>query len=110
MMQGTPFTGKITITVRIDKDGNPTTRGPGDLTGEYKKNPVEVGAKERILSLIRQRCHQASSATGNRVRLDRRERSGFFSDSRESDRNSSRATFQTFLSVEPDTDSRLQTS
>jgi cytochrome c-type biogenesis protein CcmH len=45
MMQGTPFTGKINITVRLDKDGNPATRGPGDLTGEYKKNPVEVGTK-----------------------------------------------------------------
>ena len=45
MMQGTPFTGKINITVRVDKDGNPTTRGTGDMTGEYKKNPVEVGAK-----------------------------------------------------------------
>jgi hypothetical protein len=29
----------------LDKDGNPTTRGAGDLTGEYKKNPVEVGVK-----------------------------------------------------------------
>jgi hypothetical protein len=29
----------------LDKDGNPTTRGAGDLTGEYKKNPAEVGAK-----------------------------------------------------------------
>jgi cytochrome c-type biogenesis protein CcmH len=45
MMQGTPFTGKVDLTVRLDKDGNPTTRGPGDLTGDYKKNPVEVGAK-----------------------------------------------------------------
>jgi cytochrome c-type biogenesis protein CcmH len=45
MMQGTPFSGKIDITVRLDKDGNPTTRGAGDLTGEYKKNPAEVGAK-----------------------------------------------------------------
>jgi hypothetical protein len=45
MMQGTPFTGKINITVRLDKDGNPTTRGAGDLIGEYKKNPAEVGAK-----------------------------------------------------------------
>jgi cytochrome c-type biogenesis protein CcmH len=44
MMQGMPFTGKINITVRLDKDGNPTTRGPGDMTGDYKKNPVEVGA------------------------------------------------------------------
>jgi len=45
MMQGTPFTGKINIVVRLDKDGNPTTRGAGDLTGEYKKNPAEVGTK-----------------------------------------------------------------
>ncbi len=45
MMQGGPFTGKINITVRLDKDGNPTTRGAGDVTGEYKKNPVEVGSK-----------------------------------------------------------------
>jgi len=45
MMQGTPFSGKITITVRLDKDGNPTTRGAGDLAGEYKKNPAEVGTK-----------------------------------------------------------------
>jgi cytochrome c-type biogenesis protein CcmH len=45
MMQGTPFTGKINITVRVDKDGNPSTRGPGDMTGEYKKNPAEVGSK-----------------------------------------------------------------
>jgi cytochrome c-type biogenesis protein CcmH len=45
MMQGTPFTGKINITVRLDKDGNPITRSPGDMTGDYKKNPVDVGAK-----------------------------------------------------------------
>lgn len=45
MMQGTPFMGKINITARLDKDGNPTTRGAGDLAGEYKKNPAEVGAK-----------------------------------------------------------------
>ena len=43
MMQGLPFTGKLNITARLDKDGNPTTRGPGDLSGDYKKNPVEVG-------------------------------------------------------------------
>jgi len=35
MMQGTLFTGKITV--RFDKDGIPTTRGPGDMTSEYKK-------------------------------------------------------------------------
>jgi cytochrome c-type biogenesis protein CcmH len=45
MMQGAAFTGKISITLRLDKDGNPATREAGDMTGEYKKNPVEVGAK-----------------------------------------------------------------
>ena len=45
MMQGTPFSGKVNLTVRLDKDGNPTTRGAGDLTGEYKKNPAMVGTK-----------------------------------------------------------------
>jgi hypothetical protein len=45
MMQGRPFSGKVTIIVRLDKDGDATTRDPGDLTGEYKKNPVEVGSK-----------------------------------------------------------------
>jgi cytochrome c-type biogenesis protein CcmH len=44
-MMGMPFTGKINITVRLDKDGNPVTRTPGDMTGDYKKNPVEVGTK-----------------------------------------------------------------
>jgi hypothetical protein len=45
MTQGMPFTGKMSIAVRLDQDGNPGTRGPGDLTGDYKKNPAEVGSK-----------------------------------------------------------------
>jgi cytochrome c-type biogenesis protein CcmH len=45
MMQGRPFSGKVIIVARLDKDGNAATRDPGDLTGEYKKNPVEVGSK-----------------------------------------------------------------
>ena len=45
MTQGMPFTGKLNITVRLDKDGNPGTRGAGDLNGDFKKNPVEVGSK-----------------------------------------------------------------
>jgi hypothetical protein len=44
-MMGMPFTGKINITVRLDKDGNPITHTPGDMSGDYKKNPVEVGTK-----------------------------------------------------------------
>ncbi len=45
MTQGMPFTGKVNITVRLDQDGNPGTRGPGDVNGDYKKNPVDVGSK-----------------------------------------------------------------
>jgi tetratricopeptide (TPR) repeat protein len=44
MMQGLPFSGKVTVTARIDADGNPTTREAGDLSGDYKKNPATVGA------------------------------------------------------------------
>lgn len=44
MMQGTPFTGKINLSVRLDKDGNPTTRTPGDLIGSYQE-PVDVGSE-----------------------------------------------------------------
>jgi tetratricopeptide (TPR) repeat protein len=44
MMQGTPFSGKINVTARLDNDGNPTTRTPGDLLGNYQE-PVDVGAK-----------------------------------------------------------------
>jgi cytochrome c-type biogenesis protein CcmH len=45
MMQGAPFPAKVSISVRLDKDGNPMTHGPGDLLGEYKKNPVAAGSK-----------------------------------------------------------------
>jgi cytochrome c-type biogenesis protein CcmH len=45
MTQGTPFTGRMDIAVRLDKDGDAATRGAGDLSGDYKKNPAEVGAK-----------------------------------------------------------------
>jgi len=50
-MMGMPFTGKINITARLDKDGNPVTRTPGDISGDYKKNPVEVGAKNVDVTL-----------------------------------------------------------
>ena len=45
MMQGVPLSGKLNIIVRLDKDGNPMTHEPGDMTGDYKKNPVAVGAR-----------------------------------------------------------------
>ena len=45
MMQGRPFSGKVSLSVRLDKDGNAMTREAGNLSGDYKKNPVEVGSK-----------------------------------------------------------------
>lgn len=45
MMPGLSFSGKVLVSARLDKDGNPVTKQPGDMTGEYKKNPVEVGSQ-----------------------------------------------------------------
>jgi cytochrome c-type biogenesis protein CcmH len=45
MMQGIPFAASVAVIARLDKDGNPTTRQPGDLTGDYKKNPVAVSSQ-----------------------------------------------------------------
>jgi tetratricopeptide (TPR) repeat protein len=44
MMQGTRLAGKITLSARLDKDGNAMTREIGNLTGEYGKNPVNAGS------------------------------------------------------------------
>ncbi|HKA35045.1 MAG TPA: cytochrome c-type biogenesis protein CcmH [Candidatus Binatia bacterium] len=46
MMPGAVFSGKLYVTARLDKDGDPLTQSPEDLAGEYKKNPVEVGSKK----------------------------------------------------------------
>lgn len=33
MLPGTAFAGKVLLTVRVDKDGEPTTKNPGDVIG-----------------------------------------------------------------------------
>ncbi len=48
MIPGTQFKGKMVITARLDKDGNPVTRGAGDLTGAYKNNPVDVDSQKQV--------------------------------------------------------------
>ena len=53
MMQGTAFAGKINITVRLDKDGNAMTREAGNLLGDYRKNPVDVGSQNVDIVLDR---------------------------------------------------------
>jgi tetratricopeptide (TPR) repeat protein len=45
MVPGVSFSGKIVVSARLDKDGNAATRQAGDLVGEYKNNPIEVGAQ-----------------------------------------------------------------
>lgn len=45
MMPGLSLSGKVQVSARLDKDGNPMTKEPGNLTGEYKKNPVPVGSQ-----------------------------------------------------------------
>ncbi len=45
MIPGTPFSGRLIITARLDMDGNAVTREPGNLTGNYKNNPAEVGSQ-----------------------------------------------------------------
>ena len=46
MMPGAVFSGKLYVTARLDKDGDPLTQDAADLSGEYKRNPVEVGSKK----------------------------------------------------------------
>lgn len=53
MIPGRTLAGKVFVSARLDQDGNPTTRDAGDWTGEYGKNPVEVGAKGVDITLDR---------------------------------------------------------
>jgi cytochrome c-type biogenesis protein CcmH len=51
MMPGASFSGKLYVTARLDKDGDPSTQDATDLSGEYKQNPVEVGSKKVDITL-----------------------------------------------------------
>jgi cytochrome c-type biogenesis protein CcmH len=46
MIAGATLGGKVNVSARLDRDGNPATREPGDLAGQYEKNPIEVGSKK----------------------------------------------------------------
>jgi len=45
MIRGAPFAGRLSVSARLDRDGDPMTREAADLIGEYKNNPVEAGSK-----------------------------------------------------------------
>ena len=51
MIPGMPFTGKINVTVRLDSDGNASTREPTDLEGSYAGNPATVGQSDVNIQL-----------------------------------------------------------
>ncbi len=41
----------LNITVRVDKDGEAMSKKPGDLTGEYEKNPAPLNAEGIIIQI-----------------------------------------------------------
>ncbi|MFQ5851217.1 MAG: cytochrome c-type biogenesis protein CcmH [Candidatus Binatia bacterium] len=46
MVPGRPFSGRVNVSARLDKDGNPMTKEKGSLSGQYKRNPVGIGSKK----------------------------------------------------------------
>jgi cytochrome c-type biogenesis protein CcmH len=51
MIQAMPFTAPITLSARIDGDGNATSRSPGDVTGAAVGGPVAPGATGVVIVL-----------------------------------------------------------
>lgn len=49
MVPGMPFEGEVSITVRVDKDGDAMTRRKGDVFGQLAK--VKVGTQDATLAL-----------------------------------------------------------
>ncbi len=51
MMPGMAFEGPLNLSARLDRDGDPLTREPGEPTGAYEDNPVEPGARNVVIQL-----------------------------------------------------------
>ena len=51
MIQGTAFEGPLNLTARLDRDGDPLTREPGEPAGAYDGNPVSPGARNVVVKL-----------------------------------------------------------
>jgi hypothetical protein len=49
MIAGTTLSGKVVVTVRVDKDGDAITKNPGDVIGQSK--PVEPPKKDVVVAL-----------------------------------------------------------
>jgi cytochrome c-type biogenesis protein CcmH len=53
MLQGSELKGMVAIIARLDKDGSAGPAQPGDIEGEFSKNPTMVGAKDVEIVLNR---------------------------------------------------------
>lgn len=51
MIPGTAFEGPMNISARLDRDGDPLTREPGDPAGVYRENPAAPGARNVAIRL-----------------------------------------------------------
>ena len=51
MMPGTAFEGPLELSARLDRDGDPLTREPGEPAGVYDGNPVTPGARNVTITL-----------------------------------------------------------
>jgi cytochrome c-type biogenesis protein CcmH len=46
MVEGSELRGMVNVLARLDKDGQAGPPQPGDLEGQYEKNPTLVGARD----------------------------------------------------------------
>ncbi|TLY36558.1 MAG: hypothetical protein E6K60_07530 [Nitrospirae bacterium] len=55
MVQGSELRGMVAVVARLDKDGSAGPAQPGDIEGEFAKNPTMVGAKnvEIVLNKVK---------------------------------------------------------
>ncbi|MEK9172112.1 MAG: hypothetical protein AAB282_00480, partial [Nitrospirota bacterium] len=53
MVQGSELRGMVAVIARLDKDGSAGPAQPGDIEGEFAKNPTMVGAKDVEIVLNR---------------------------------------------------------
>lgn len=51
MMQGTPLVGPFDLSARLDQDGDPMTKAPGDLVTKTGLTGIQVGAAAIVLTL-----------------------------------------------------------
>lgn len=53
MIQGSELKGMVAVIARLDKDGSAGPAQPGDIEGEFSKNPTMAGAKDIEIVLSR---------------------------------------------------------